>query len=56
MLPPLDVIARRIQDAVPGVRVELIPNDTPAAQSSLLISTEHALAAANIHKKDPALD
>ena len=52
---PLDTIARRIQDAVPGVRVEVIPNDTPAAQASLLISTEHALAVANFLKTDPEL-
>jgi len=52
---PLDTIARRIQDAVPGVRVEVVPNDTPAAQLSLLISTEHALAVANFLKSDPDL-
>jgi NADH-quinone oxidoreductase subunit C len=51
----LDTIARRIQDAVPGVRVEVVPNDTPAAQQSLLVSTEHALAAANFLKIDPEL-
>jgi len=51
----IDQIARRIQDAVPGVRVEVIPNDTPAAQVSLLISTEHALAVANFLKTDPEL-
>ena len=50
---PLDQIARRIQDAVPGVRVEVVPNDTPAAQLSLVISTEHALAVANFLKSDP---
>ena len=49
----IDQIARRIQDAVPGVRVEVIPNDTPAAQASLLISTEHALSVANFVKTDP---
>ena len=51
----LDQIARRLQDAVPGVRVEMLPNDTPAAQPSLLISSEHALAAANFLKNDPQL-
>jgi NADH-quinone oxidoreductase subunit C len=55
MLAPLDAIARRIQDAVPGVRVEIVPNDTPAAQPSLLISGEHALAVANFLKTDPEL-
>ena len=51
----LDAIARRIQDAVPSVRVEVIPNDTPAAQVSLLISTEHALAVSNFLKTDSEL-
>ena len=51
----IDQIARRIQDAVPGVRVEIIPNDTPAAQLSLLISSEHALTVANFLKGDPEL-
>ena len=51
----LDQIARRIQDAVPGARVEMVPNDSPAAQPSLLISSEHALAAAKFLKDDPQL-
>ena len=51
----LDQIARRIQDAVPGARVEIVPNDSPAAQPSLLISSEHALAAAKFLKDDPQL-
>jgi NADH-quinone oxidoreductase subunit C len=55
MIAPFDILARRIQDAVPGARVEVIPNDTPAAQPSLLISTEHALAAAKFLKEDPEL-
>lgn len=51
----LDQIARRIQDAVPGARVEIVPNDSPAAQPSLLISSEHALAVAKFLKDDPQL-
>ena len=51
----LDQIARRIQDAVPGARVEIVPNDSPAAQPSLLVSSEHALAAAKFLKDDPQL-
>jgi NADH-quinone oxidoreductase subunit C len=50
-----DQIARRIQDAVPGARVEIVPNDSPAAQRSLLVSSEHALAAAKFLKDDPQL-
>ena len=52
-VPPLDQIARRIQDTVPGARVEIVANDSPAAQPSLLISSEHALAAAKFLKDDP---
>jgi NADH-quinone oxidoreductase subunit C len=55
MVVPLDQIARRVQDAVSGVRVEIVPNDTPAAQPSLLISSEHALAVAKFLRDDPQL-
>lgn len=55
MLPQLDTLARRIQDAVPGARVEIVPNDSPAAQPSLLISAEHALAVAKFLKDDAEL-
>ena len=55
MLPSLDTISRRIQDAVPGARVEIVPNDTPAAQVSLLIDSKHALATAKFLKEDPEL-
>jgi NADH-quinone oxidoreductase subunit C len=54
-MEPLEQIARRIQDVVPGVRVEIMPNDTPAAQPSFVISSEHALAAARFLKEDPQL-
>ena len=50
-----DQIARRIQDAVPGARVEIVPNDSPAAQRSLLIDSEHALAVAKFLRDDPQL-
>jgi NADH-quinone oxidoreductase subunit C len=55
MITALDTIARRMQDAVPGARVEIVPNDSPAAQPSLLIRSEHALAAAKFLKDDPQL-
>jgi NADH-quinone oxidoreductase subunit C len=55
VMEALDIIARRLQDAVPGVRVEIIPNDTPAAQPSLLVSTDHALAVAKFLRDDPQL-
>jgi NADH-quinone oxidoreductase subunit C len=51
----LDQIARRMQDAVPGARVEVVPNDTPAAQPSLLIDAVHAPAVATFLKDDPQL-
>lgn len=55
MIPTLDQIARRIQDVVPGTGVEIVPNETPAAQPSLLIDSEHALAVAMFLRNDPQL-
>jgi len=42
----LDEIKARIGQNVPGVRVEIVPNPSVPAQSSLLLDDEHAFAAA----------
>jgi len=55
MIAPLETLARTIQDVVPGVRIEIVPNDTPAAQRSLLIGSEHALVVAKFLKDDQQL-
>jgi NADH-quinone oxidoreductase subunit C len=42
----LEEIKTRIGQAVPGARVEIIPNPSVPAQSSLVLDNEHAFAAA----------
>lgn len=48
----IEHIKSRLEDAVPGARVEIIPNDSPVRQPSLLIDNEHAVAAARFLKTD----
>ena len=49
----LDQLKSRIEAAVPGARVEIIPNTSPSAQRSLLLDNEHALAVARFLRDDP---
>lgn len=42
----LDEIKARIEQNVPGARVEIVPNPSVPAQSSLLLDNEHAFAVA----------
>lgn len=51
----LEQIKERVEQAVEGARVEIIPNPAVPAQSSLLIDTAHALAVAGFLRDDPAL-
>lgn len=53
MLPPLEQLKTRIEAAVPGARIEIIPNATPANQPSLLVSNDHAFQVANFLQNDP---
>ena len=50
----LEQIRSRIEAAVPGATVELVPNGSPSAQHSLLVDKVHALAAAKFLKEDAA--
>jgi NADH-quinone oxidoreductase subunit C len=50
----LEQIKELITAALPGAHVEIIPNASPANQSSLLIGCEHALAVATFLRDDPA--
>ncbi|HEX3797809.1 MAG TPA: NADH-quinone oxidoreductase subunit C [Verrucomicrobiae bacterium] len=52
---PLDQIKSRIEAAVPGCRLEMIPNDSPSAQLSLLVDNDHAFAIATFLRDDPEL-
>lgn len=54
-MPPLETFIPAIAASVPGARLELLPNPSPAAQHSLLIDREHALATAIYLRDAPAL-
>ena len=51
----LDQIKSRVESALPGAKVEIIPNPGPANQPSLLIDHEHAPAVAQFLRDDSAL-
>jgi len=51
----LEQIKQRLESGVPGVILEIIPNDSPANQPSLRVDREHALETARFLKNDPAL-
>lgn len=51
----LQQIKSRLEAAEPGIVVEIIPNGSPANQSSLRIDPPHALAAARLLRDDPQL-
>ena len=51
----LEQIKTRIETAVPGVTISIIPNDAPCAQRSLLVSRESGLAVAKFLRDDPEL-
>lgn len=51
----LDEIKARAEAAVPGVKIDIVPNPGPANQPSLLIDNEHAVAVARFLHDDPAL-
>ncbi|EEF61141.1 NADH-quinone oxidoreductase subunit C [Pedosphaera parvula] len=51
----LEQIKSRIEAAVPGARLEIVPNDSPSNQRSLLLDHEHAFAVAKFLCADPQL-
>ena len=51
----LEEIKARAEVAVPGAKIEIIPNPGPANQPSLLLDHEHARAVAQFLRDDPAL-
>jgi NADH-quinone oxidoreductase subunit C len=51
----LDEIKARAEAAVPGAKVDIVPNPGPAQELSLLIDNEHAPAVARFLRVDPAL-
>ncbi len=51
----LEEIKARIEAAVPGASIAIIPNQSPANQLSLLLDNEHASAVAKFLRDDPTL-
>ena len=51
----LEQIKGSIEAAVPGARLEIIPNASPSGQRSLLADNQHALAVAKFLSDDPQL-
>ena len=51
----IEEIKARVQSAVVGARLEIIPNDSPSGQRSLLLDAGHALDMARFLRDDPAL-
>src|SRR5438876_629984 len=51
----LERIKLQIEAGVAGAQVQIIPNDTPANQPSLLVDSAHALAVARFLRDDPQL-
>jgi len=51
----LEQIKARAETAVPGAKIDIVPNPGPANQPSLLIDGEHALAVARLLRDDPVL-
>jgi len=51
----LEPIKARIESAVSGAKIEIIPNGSPSQQASLLIDNEHAIGTARFLRDDPEL-
>src|SRR6059058_3113974 len=51
----LEQIKTRIEAALPGATIDIVPNGSPSQQSSLLIDNEHAVAIARFLRDDPTL-
>jgi NADH-quinone oxidoreductase subunit C len=51
----LEQIKERAEAAVPGAKIEIVPNPGPANQPSLLLDHKHAVAVALFLRDDPAL-
>ncbi len=55
MLEPLEQIKARIEAAVPGAMLQIVPNAPVPAQPSLLVDNSRALAIATFLRDDPQL-
>lgn len=52
----LEQIKTRIESAVPGATLQIVPNESPSAQRSLLVDNSHALAVAKFLHADAELN
>jgi len=51
----LEQIKSRLEAAVAGARLEIMPNDSPSGQRSLIVDSEHGLPVARILRDDAEL-
>ncbi len=51
----LEQIKARAEAAVPGAKIDIVPNASPSQQLSLKIDNQHAAAVAKFMRDDPAL-
>ena len=51
----VEQIKTRLEAAVPGANVRIVPNDSPSGQRSLLVDAEHGLPAARFLRDDSVL-
>ena len=51
----LESIKERIEQAVPGAKLEIVKNDSPSAQHSLLVDSASGLAVAKFLRDEPSL-
>ena len=51
----LEQLKARIEATIPGVKLEIVANDSPSGQRSLLIDREHGLSTARFLRDDPEL-
>jgi NADH-quinone oxidoreductase subunit C len=53
--PSAEQVKAAIEAAVPGCRVQMLPNASPSGQHSLILDHEHAVEAARFLRDDPTL-
>ena len=51
----LESIKSQLEQAIPGVKLEIVKNDSPSAQHSLLVDNVSGLGVAKFLREDPAL-
>src|SRR5258706_7740681 len=51
----LEQIKARAEKAVPGARLEIVPNGSPSAQPSLLVDNDHTLGVAKLLREESLL-